>query len=88
MIEIEQTCTDQFRFALANTTDPTVIVMPIRAYAEMQAASQAAFANAALVYIVVSLIIGGLVGAGLMWLYLKDKRNREEEDQDDPGVDE
>jgi len=81
VIEIERTCADQFGPALANTTDPTVVIIPVRTFAEMQAVSQAAFAGAVMAYMVIALVIGLCVGAGVMWLI--DHYPRE-----DPGDDE
>ena len=81
MIEIERTCADQFGLALANTTDPSVVIIPVKTFAEMQAASQAAFASAVLTYMVIALVIGLCIGAGVMWLI--DHYPRE-----DPGDDE
>jgi hypothetical protein len=81
MIEIERTCADQFGLALANTTDPTVVIIPVRTFAEMQAVSQAAFAGAVMTYMVISLVIGLCIGAGVMWLVNRYPR-------EDPGDDE
>jgi hypothetical protein len=81
VIEIERTCADQFGLALANTTDPSVVIIPVKTFAEMQAASQAAFAGAVMAYMVIALVIGLCVGAGVMWLIKRDSQEGSGDDE-------
>jgi hypothetical protein len=90
MIEVSPFVTDQFGFSLGNSTDPEVVIMPVRAFAEMQAASQSEFAAAAMTYMVAALVIGFLVGALVVWVIMRQRiieRDQLIRDLDDPGDD-
>lgn len=77
MITVDPVCSDGFGFALGNSSDPGVVIIPIKAYAQMQAASYHAFGDAAVLYAGAGLVIGLIIGVVLMHFKHKIDEQRE-----------